>query len=45
MDEKTIKDAIYALNDFPLSEAQQSLVNYLLYNVDEIVETFEEEVL
>lgn len=44
MDKKTqaIREALDGLNNFPLTEIQQSLINYLEANVDDIYEAIGE---
>ena len=39
--EDLVKQEINALREFPLTELQERLVNYLLANVDDIIETLE----
>ena len=40
MNHEEILEAIEGLENFPLTEAQQSLVNYLRANIDDIEEAF-----
>ena len=42
MNRKQIESAINELENFPLSENAQSLVNYLRSNIDDIEETFQD---
>jgi len=43
MDEQEILDELSALEEFPLTEKQQRIVNYVRSNVEDLVEAFDDE--